>query len=121
MNKSDFKLIVVILSITIVLVFLRFIMDNQNAKTAIIYYNNEVIKTIDLSLQETKEYTVTGENGPVVIEVNNGKIRVKQENSPLHICSKQGYISKSTETIVCLPNKIVIQIKESDSPDTVVR
>lgn len=121
MNKNDVKLILGILVVTIIPILIFSIIDQKSDKIAVVYYRNEVIKTIDLSKKENKEYTVEGENGKVVIEVNQDKIRVKQENSPLHICSKQGYISKSTETIVCLPNKIVIQIKEKDTIDTVVR
>ena len=54
------------------------------------------------------------------IEVKNKKIRVITENSPLHLCSKQGFISKSYETIVCLPNKIVIKIENDKNLDGVV-
>lgn len=121
MNKSDVKLIIGILSITIIILFCFSKIDQKKAKMAVIYYQNEVVETIDLSKKEIKEYKVNGKNGPIIIEVNDGKIRVKEEKSPLHICSKQGYISKSTETIICLPNEIVIQIEEKDTVDTVVR
>lgn len=121
MNKSDLKLIVSILGITIIFLAIFSMIQKQEAKTAVIYYQNEVVQIIDLTQNEQREYIVEGANGPVVIEVNKGKIRVKQEESPLHICSKQGYISKNAEMIVCLPNKIIIQIEAKDIIDTVVR
>ena len=62
-----------------------------------------------------------GYNGEVVIFAGQGKIKIEEENSPLHLCSKQGYISASYETIVCLPNKITIKIEAIDSLDTVVK
>ncbi len=45
------------------------------------------------------------------------KIRVKKENSPNHICSKEGYISDSSRTLVCLPNKIIIKITNDNTDD----
>ena len=121
MNKNYIRLIIGILTITIVTLLLFSTMHQTVPATANIYYENELIKTIDLSQNDQKEYTIEGKNGLVIIEVNHGKIRVKEENSPLHICSKQGYISKSSETIICLPNRIVIEIEAKGTVDTVVR
>ena len=39
-------------------------------------------------------------NGNVKIVVKNNKIKVAKENSPKHLCSKQGYINNSTEIIM---------------------
>ena len=46
-----------------------------------------------------------------------------EEESPLHLCSKQGFIEESYESIVCLPNKIVIKIssKKKKDLDTILR
>ncbi len=121
MNKNDIKLIIGIGFVTLILFLAISMVHQPDAKMAVVYYQNEIVKTIDLFKNEQKEYVVEGKNGPVVIEVNQGKIRVKKEDSPLHICSKQGYIHKSTETIVCLPNQIVIQIEEQNKFDTIVR
>lgn len=121
MNKSDWILIITIAFLCILWIVFPFAKQEPSQKIAVVYYKNKEIKTIPLNQNETKEYEVVGENGKIQIEVKNGKVRVKQENSPLHICSKQGFIEKSTETIVCLPNKIVIKIKEKDPLDTIVR
>ena len=124
MNKNDIKLIIIILIIAIMILIVIAISDNnKNTKKALIYYDNNLIKTIDLNVEETKEYTVEGYNGEVKIIVENGKIKVDEENSPLHLCSKQGFIEKNYESIVCLPNKIIIKIT-SDSQeqyDTIIR
>ena len=51
--------------------------------------------------------------------VKNKKIKVLKEDSPLHLCSKQGYISKSYESIICLPNKIVIKLENNSDIDVI--
>lgn len=115
MNKTDLKLIIVLLFITII-TFLT--ISQKEAKSAIVYYQNKPILNIDLKTDNT--YEVNGTNGKVKIIVKNKKIKVESENSPKHLCSKQGYISKSYETIVCLPNEIVIKINNKDEIDAKV-
>ena len=65
---------------------------------------------LSVPLDIDSEYTVEGALGDVVLEVKDGKIRVKSENSPKNICSKEGYIGDSSRTLICLPNKIIIKI-----------
>ncbi len=123
MNKNDLKLIIIILAIAIIVLFMIAIIDKESNKQALVYYDNNLVLVIDLTNKEEKEYIVEGYNGPVKIITNNGKVKVEEEDSPLHLCSKQGFIEKSYETIVCLPNKIIIKIssKEQNNLDTVLR
>ncbi len=120
MTKHDKYLIVVLLLLICCFYFLFQILKKEEAKEARVYYKDELVLTIDL---ETKlqEYTVTGENGEVKIIAGEGKIKVEEEKSPYHLCSKQGYITSSFETIVCLPNKIVIEIVSKTDLDTIVK
>ena len=117
-NKYDIILILTIICISIIFITLNKLNSKQGTN-ALVYYDNKLIKTIDLSIDKT--YNIKGYNGNVVIVVKDNKIKVKEEKSPLHLCSKQGYISKSYETIVCLPNKIVIEIDTKKDIDTVVK
>ena len=123
MNKSDLKLIIIILSVAIIVLFMIAIINNDSNKKALVYYDNDLVLIIDLTTKEEQEYLVDGYNGVVKIVAIDGKIKVDEEKSPLHLCSKQGFIDKSYETIVCLPNKIVIKIVSSsdDDLDTILR
>lgn len=117
-NKKDIILVIIIISISLVFLIINNI-NNKKGTEARVYYNNKLIKKIDLSIDNT--YNVKGYNGNVKIKVKDGKIKVEEEKSPLHLCSKKGYISKQHETIICLPNKIVIEIDGKDNIDTVVK
>jgi len=121
MNKYDITLLIAIIFVCLIAII--FIKTNQaNYSIAKVYYDGEEVVVIDLSKDEKNEYEIEGENGVVKIETLNNKIRVIEENSPYHLCSKQGYISKSYETIVCLPNKVLIKIEDSNNEiDAVVR
>ncbi len=118
MNKYDIFLIICLITLSITLIFLSF--ENEGNKKALIYYENDLILTIDLE-QDEKNYTVTGYNGDVIFTAGNGKIKVAEEISPLNLCSKQGYIENSYETIVCLPNKIIVEIDFEETLDSVVK
>ena len=110
MNKNDIKLVVIVLIIIILLFSLA--LFRKKANIANVYYENELILEIDLSIN--KIYEVDGYNGKVKIEVLNNQIRVVEENSPYHLCSKQGFVSKSGESIICLPNKIIIELPSDE-------
>lgn len=117
MNKSDFKLIIILLIILIPVIIL-IISTSKKSDTALVYHNNKLIKTIELKIN--KNYTVNGDNGKIKIIVNHNRIKVTSENSKNHLCSKQGYISHSYESIICLPNKVVIKIIGKSNIDTKV-
>ena len=60
---------------------------------------------------ENYTFTVEGPGGFTnTIEVEPGRIRVREAGCPDQVCVNQGYISDGTVPIVCLPNKLVIEI-----------
>lgn len=117
MNKYDKWLIIILLILSLGFIIIRKV-TYKKSNYAYVYYENEVIEKIDLNINNI--YTVNGYNGDVVIEVKDKKIRVVEENSKEHICSKQGFVSDDTP-IICLPNKIVIKIENKISElDTII-
>ena len=59
-----------------------------------------------LSLDVDREIKVEGAHGYAVVEVRDGKVRMKEAQCANHTCMKQGWITRGT--IVCLPNSIVV-------------
>ena len=53
----------------------------------------------------------------MIIEINNNRVRVKKEESPLHYCSMQGWVDSVAKPIVCLPNAVIITIMGQEVPD----
>ncbi|MEK6189626.1 MAG: NusG domain II-containing protein, partial [Carnobacterium alterfunditum] len=50
-----------------------------------------------------------------IIEVDGTKNLNKEDNSPEQIAVKTGWISKPGETAICLPHKLIIEVKATDS------
>lgn len=122
MNKHDYIFIILVLFVIAILFIVPHLIGNSTASTAYVYYDDKLVKTLDLSIDKTSSYTIEGYNGDVVIETKKNSIRVKEETSPLNLCSKQGWVSSSFEPIVCLPNKVIIKIISTDDKvDAVVR
>lgn len=112
MNRSDkaFIAVVLLLSITLFLSTSRLAkVINANAAVAIVTHRDREVLRIDMS--ENGLYKLVGDEGPMVIEVSQGAIRVKEEVSPLNYCSLQGWVSKTRTPIVCLPNRVVIEVE----------
>lgn len=118
-QKNDYILLIS-LAVCLVLICLVLELNKEKGSFAIVYHDNKQVLEISLD-SPIKTYTVMGENGLVEIVAGDGKIKVEDENSPLHLCSKQGWIDSSIQTIVCLPNKIVIKIKDQRELDGVIK
>ncbi|WP_305153090.1 NusG domain II-containing protein, partial [uncultured Dubosiella sp.] len=72
-----------------------------------------------ISLLKDGKYAVDGTLGKVHIEVKDGAVRVEQENSPHHYCSRQGFVDSPNTPIVCLPNETVITIEGEQAGEDV--
>lgn len=81
----------------------------QRGEKAEIYVNNR-LKYVYPLIKERKNYFVDTNIGGVNVEFVNMKVRVTSSNSPLKICVKQGFISKSGQTIIGIPDKLLIKI-----------
>lgn len=51
------------------------------------------------------------------LQIENGKAKMIEANCPDKLCIHQNAISKQGETIVCLPNRIVVEIKGNETSD----
>lgn len=88
--------------------------------TAVLKVDGQVIKTFDLDEQEAAyTYRYEADDGDYnLIEVDGEQIRIKEANCGDQVCVRRGWISKSGETIVCLPHKLVVEINASDGSES---
>ena len=84
----------------------------EDHPVASITLDGRLVEEIDLTeVQEAWSFTLEGESGLTnTILVEPGRIRVDHADCPDQICVNQGFISDGTEPIVCLPNRLIIQI-----------
>ncbi|MGX7394300.1 NusG domain II-containing protein [Carnobacterium mobile] len=88
-------------------------MDETSEVVAVISINGSEVKRVTLSEDTPHEEFTLHPAGKQynIIEVKGKKIRNKEDNSPDQIAVKTGWISKPGETSICLPHKLIIEIK----------
>lgn len=64
-----------------------------------------------LSLSENIEKIISQNGQENILIIKNGKAKITSASCPDKICVSHKAISKSGETIICLPNKVVVEIE----------
>lgn len=107
--------ILLLLSFAPVVVF-SLTRSNNPTQEAVLSVDGQEIKSFDLSDQsQSYTYRYEDKDGDYnLIEVKGDRIRIKEADCGDQICVRRGWIDQSGETIVCLPHKLVIEIKSSD-------
>ncbi len=74
-------------------------------------------KTTRFSLNDSRIVFISGRKGNLELEIASGKVRVRQANCPNQICVRSGWISRTGQTIICVPNQVILRIEgEALSP-----
>lgn len=124
-KKMDIVIIAVLilLSFTPHLIFFKTSQKGSKNNYAIIKVDGKIHKKIDLSnVKNNEEVNLNLPNGKNTLLIKNNSIQMKSANCNDALCVKQGNISKVGQTIICLPHKLIIEIKgdELDSKDDLI-
>ena len=117
--KMTVVIITVILCLTLGISLIAILYPASRAANCIadIYQDGELLMSIPLDGSVSPHrFTVTGTNGCVnEIEVRSDCIGIISADCPDKLCVHQGFIDHTGLPIVCLPNKLVIQLREADA------
>ncbi|MBP2656365.1 MAG: hypothetical protein H6Q73_3934 [Firmicutes bacterium] len=91
--------------------------SGQTNVSAEIRVDGKLIKTIPLRQGYREELRIGGKTEYAIIEANDGKIRIRQDDSPRQIGVQTGWISKAPEQVINLPYRIVITLVSSAELD----
>lgn len=73
-----------------------------------------------LRLDRPGTVSFTGRNGIVLlVEVADGRVRVKESGCPDQICVGSGWLSSSGQSAACVPAGIAVRVTAGDGPDGV--
>ena len=111
-TKNDILLIA--LAGLVVVLFFVFKGFSQTDLVAEVYYDGEVVDTVNLGEKEEKKI-FTGENDSVVIVSRDGKIHFESSPCPDKVCVESGELEKNGDFASCLPEKVVIKISGAES------
>jgi hypothetical protein len=116
MKKNDVILIVILLVIGAFVILLINVTKKEGSKVLVTVDGKEYAT---FQLKEDTDYTVDLGNGVWnTFVIKDGKVDMTDASCPDKICVNHKDIEYNNETIVCLPNKVVLQIingKESET------
>jgi len=106
------KLIAVLLGAVVALCCAALLLPKSGGSVVRISQDGVVLREIDLDkVTQPEVIQVPDPNAPTnLIRVEPGRVCVLEANCPDQICVDQGWISDSTVPIVCLPNKVIVEI-----------
>ena len=115
MKKRDFILIGVVLAVALLCWLIPRglgIFAGEDASQVRITVAGEEYGTYSLSEDQTIEINDTN-----VCEIQNGEVNMTEADCPDQLCIHQGPIHIQGETIVCLPNRVVLEITGMDTAE----
>lgn len=124
MKKKDFILICLVLIVVSISFGINTIINNKDSEAIEIYVDNKLYKTY--SIDDEEEFKINTKDGYNIVKIHNGGVEITEASCPDKVCIKSGFITKSSESIVCLPNKVNIKIithnknKQKNEEDIIV-
>lgn len=120
LKKNDLILMIVIVALGVGAILAIHFTKESGSKVRVTLKQEE-LKTF--KLKENTIYTVEGENGAWnTFEIKDGYVDMIDASCPDKLCVAQKSIHYNHETIVCLPNQVVLEIVggEENAVDSVV-
>lgn len=106
-RKADIILIAVLIIAGFVMSF-TLAAGRSDGTTVTVTRDGRLYGTYDLAKDQTVEIREDG--GVNTFEIKDGTVRMVEADCHNKDCMQQGVISKTGQTIVCLPHKLVIEI-----------
>ncbi len=121
-GRNDIILIsvIVIISVALLLVWKLVYLNWQdtNGDACVkVTVDGKVYGTYSLSKDDTIEIKNVDGDVTNTLVIKDGVADVTAADCPDHLCVKQKAISKEGESIICLPNKVVVTVKSDTKSD----
>lgn len=117
MSARTVCIIITVVMIGAAAVWCAYVMKPKSGRTAVISQDGKVIQRIDLASEKDKTIEVTYDGRKNIIEIQEGRIRMKSADCPDHFCMDTGWLEDG-KPIVCLPNRLVIEYENGDIDGT---
>jgi hypothetical protein len=102
-TSADYALAAIIL-VLFAAPLLSMISPSSKPETAYIYKNNILAEKVSLKTDGIIRLE------KMAFEVKSGRIRVSESDCKNHVCMEEGWIMNPGQSIVCLPNRVVVEI-----------
>lgn len=112
-NKSDIILAAIVVAVAALAFFLHSILGDKGANAITIKVDGKIQGVY--SLLEDQEIMIN--DGTNILVIKNGKADMVEADCPDKLCVNQKAVSKNHENIICLPNKVVVEVDSSENSE----
>ena len=116
-KKADIILFICLILIGGALSYLAF-SGSSTGDLVVVKVNGEIYGKY--SLTKDRIITVNRDGHTNKITIKGGKVQVSKSNCKNQVCVKQGSISSTHQSIVCIPNRVVVSIEGRDGEYDVI-
>lgn len=113
LQKKDWVLIALIVCVSVLAVFLHEFIGGKGAGCATVKVRGEIEGVYSLAEDQTIEIN----GGTNLLQIKNGTVDMLEADCPDKLCVNQKAISKNGESIICLPNKVVVTIESDENSE----
>ena len=105
------KILLAVLLVVVCACCAALLLPKQGGTIARITRDGVLVEEINLDKQSQPYHITVGDGEATnVIRAEQGRICMIEANCPDQVCVNQGWISDSALPIVCLPNKVIVEI-----------
>lgn len=115
LKRKDFILIFVVLIVIVFTFTINYFVNTKSVENIEIYVDNKLYKTY--SIDDEEKFKIENEKGYNIIKIHDGGVEIIEASCPDKVCVHSGFITKPSENIVCLPNKVHIKITTHNNND----
>ncbi len=108
-KKADIFLMLSVILVAVVMLCGAFVL-RSDGKKAVVTVDGEVFG--EYLLSEDQTIAISTKSGNNTVCISDGKVTVTTADCPDHYCVRHIAIDSVGETIVCLPHRVIIEIKE---------
>ena len=114
MKKKDIIIIALALLAALALYLVSQVSLGAQASVVVVTVDGEEVLRRPLAMED--RYEIAQDDGSLnVIRVEDGAVWMEEANCRDGLCIRQGRMRNGAKTIVCLPHKVVVQLK-GDAP-----
>lgn len=127
-KKADiFVIFLIIISSFLIYIFTNKLQrgNDSSSKKVVITVDGKIFKEVELKENTNLDIDVNTQYGNNEVHIENGEVHMHESDCKDKICMKMGKISLSGDSIICLPNRLMVKIVEDkpsdDSLDMIIK
>lgn len=121
MKKLDYVIIIALIAVSLLtsgIILYSSARAKYQAQYIEISANGALYKRIPFSSSTEETIDLKTDLGENIVKISKGVVRILDADCPDKLCIKEGSISNPGQSLVCLPNKVVVEIKGIKDAET---